>query len=154
MVWPGERYRLEDCTPCRFGWTRCQDRFMVNLSKVSAITLGISLCVAPMLWAAQTTGKSRAVLTADKNAFFLGENVLVHYCFENTTTGPIKISVGGDYRGSTRSLRFKVTVTDDTGTVMPDPDPSGYSLGGLGSSPQIDPGGQWCQSLPLMRYAR
>ena len=100
------------------------------------------------------TPKSRAVLTLDKNEFFLGENVLVHYCFENLSADPIKISFGSDYRGASRSLRFRVTVTDTAGRAMPDPDPSGYSLGGIGSSQEMTRGQRWCQSLPLMRYAR
>jgi hypothetical protein len=90
----------------------------------------------------------------DKPAFFLGENVLVNYCFENTADAPVKISVGFDYRDASRSLRFKTTVTDAQGTVMPDPDPSGYGSGGLGSFLEVLPGGRWCQSIPLMRYAR
>ena len=126
---------------------------MTNLSKAFAIALSMTVGIASV-GLAQTTGKSRVVLTLDKGEFFLGENVLVHYCFENTSDQPITVSVGSDYRGASRSLRFKVTVTDDAGTAMPDPDPSGYSLGGIGGSPQIEKGARWCQSLPLMRYAR
>lgn len=85
---------------------------------------------------------------------FLGENVLVDYCFVNPTKQPVKISVGGDYRGASRSLRFKATMTDSGGAVMPDPDPTGFSMGGLGWEPDVAPGNRWCQSLPLYAYAR
>lgn len=100
------------------------------------------------------SGPARVVLVADRARYFLGENVLVHYCLENIGTSPLTISVGGDYRGSSRSLRFHVTVTGEDGKVAEDPDPSGFNLGGLGYSPTIAPGDHWCQSLPLLRYAR
>jgi hypothetical protein len=94
------------------------------------------------------------VLTANRDRFLLGENVLVHYCLENTSSGPLHIDVGGDYRGSSRSLRFEVTVTGEDGKVVADPDPKPFNMGGLGYSPEIGPGASWCQSLPLLRYAR
>jgi hypothetical protein len=103
---------------------------------------------------ATVPGPSRVALTVDKPSFFLGENVLVHYCLENTGTQPITIDVGGDSRGASRSRRFTVVVTDAHGSALPDPDPGGFTLGGIGTSPTIVPGEQWCQSLPLMRYAR
>ena len=59
-----------------------------------------------------------------------------------------------DARGASRSLRFEVTVNDGNGKRMPDPDPSRFALGGVLQSPTIAPRAQWCQSLPLMRYAR
>ena len=96
----------------------------------------------------------RVVLSAAKPSFFLGENVLVDYCLENGSTAPVAISVGGDYRGASRSQRFKAMVTDARGQVLPDPDPRGGSLGGVGTSLTLAPGARWCQSLPLMRYAR
>jgi hypothetical protein len=99
------------------------------------------------------TADARVVLTADKREFFIGENVLIHYCLENTTAVPFTVSVGGDYRGGTRSSRFKVTVTNLAGVVMPDPDPAAMNLGGLGGVPTVDGNTRWCESLPLARYA-
>jgi len=98
--------------------------------------------------------QARATLRFDRPVHWLGENILAHFCVGNGGRDPFTISVGGDYRGASRFLRFKVTVTDDRGRVVPDPDPIPFNLGGLGFSPQIEPGGEWCQSLPLMRYAR
>jgi hypothetical protein len=118
---------------------------------IRGLVILLSLAVAA---AFQTPAKSRVILTMDKTEFLLGENVLVHYCFENTSKAPIKISYGGDYRGSSRHLRFKVTVTAGLSAVMPDPDPSGFSLGGIGGTEELADGGRFCQSLPLMRYAR
>jgi hypothetical protein len=66
----------------------------------------------------------------------------------------LSMSVGGDYRGSSRSLRFQTTVTDERGAAMPDPDPKPFNLGGMGYAPKLAPAETWCQSLPLARYAR
>ena len=104
--------------------------------------------------AASIAGGLRATVTFAKAAYFLGENVLADFCVANTTGAPIEISVGGDYRGSTRALRFKTTVLDERGGAMPDPDPNPMNFGGLGYSPKIKPGEPWCASLQLMRYAR
>ncbi len=101
-----------------------------------------------------TPGKGRIDLTVRKPTHFLGENVLVDFCVVNTDARAIVIEQGGDYRGASRSLRFKLDVRDAKGNPMPDPDPSGFNMGGLGNSPQIEPGKKWCQSLPLARYAR
>lgn len=99
-------------------------------------------------------GPARVVLSADREQFFVGENVLVHYCLENTGTSPISIDVGGDYRGSYRSIRFQVTVTGEDGARVSDPTPTEANLGGMASTPEIAPGESWCQSLSLLRYAR
>lgn len=104
--------------------------------------------------AASIAGGLRATVTFAKAVYFLGENVLADFCVANTTGAPIEISVGGDYRGSTRALRFKTTVIDERGAAMPDPDPNPMNFGGLGYSPKIKPGEPWCASLQLMRYAR
>jgi hypothetical protein len=50
-------------------------------------------------------GSARVVVSIDKPTFFLGENVLIHYCLENTSVTPFQISYGGDSRGASRSLR-------------------------------------------------
>jgi hypothetical protein len=99
-------------------------------------------------------GSARVVLSTDRRAFLLGENVLIHYCLESTSQTPFQIRHGGDSRGASRSQRFKITLTDERGTAVADPDPSGYHEGGLGGTPTIAPQGHWCQSLQLMRYAR
>src|SRR5512135_479557 len=90
------------------------------------------------------SGKARIDLGVRKPSYLLGENVLVDFCVVNTTGAPLTIEVGGDYRGSSRSLRFKVEVRDKSGAVMPDPDPNPMNFGGLGYSPKIEPGDKWC----------
>jgi hypothetical protein len=99
-------------------------------------------------------GTAHATVRFDRDKLFLGENVLAHFCIENTSSEAFSIDVGGDYRGSSRSLRFKTTVTDDKGAVMADPDPNPFNLGGISHSPKLAPADVWCESLPLGRYAR
>ena len=100
------------------------------------------------------TGKARVELGLRKPQFFLGENVLVDFCVVNQSDETLKLEVGGDYRGSSRSLRFKVQVRDASGALVADPDPEPMNFGGMGYSPEIAPNKRWCQSLALMRYAR
>jgi len=108
----------------------------------------------PQHIAAPPEGAGRVVLSVDRPRFFLGENVLLRYCLENTSSKPFQIEYGGDSRFSSRSQRFKMRVTDETGALVADPDPRGYHEGGGGGEPVIAPHDHWCQSLALMRYAR
>lgn len=93
-------------------------------------------------------------LETDRPEYFLGENVVVNFVLENTGTEPFKASVGGDYRGCDRNLRFKVTATDEQGHVMPSPDPNPMCMGGLGTSLPVKPGEKLYFSLPIMRYCQ
>lgn len=94
----------------------------------------------------------KATLEFDRAEYFLGENVLAHFILENAGTEPFTFSWGGDYRGSSRHLRFEVTATDEAGILAEDPDPSPMNFGGLGSSPTLAPGQKFPFSLPLVRY--
>lgn len=89
-----------------------------------------------------------------KRRWWLGENILIHFQVKNCGTLPFKVSFGGDYRGASRHLRFKVRATDQNGQLVADPDPTGFNMGGLSSSPQLKPGESFFHTLPLARYAR
>lgn len=121
--------------------------------------LGLLIC-APLPGEPMHPGKwpvpenARVRLVLDKEQFFLGENILAHFYVENAAGEAFEISVGGDYRGASRSLRYVVTATDKQGNTVADPDPSGFCMGGLGWSPRVEPGKPFCRSLPLMRYCR
>jgi len=97
---------------------------------------------------------ARVRLEAGRAEYFLGENVLVHFILENAGTQPFELAFGGDYRGASRALRFKVTATDEAGRAVEDPDPSPVSFGGLGGTRTLQPGERFVQSLPLLRYAQ
>ena len=75
---------------------------------------------------------AKVTIESDKQAYFLGENVLLHFILENAGNKPFEADFGGDYRGATRHLRFKVAAIDDSGRMAEDPDPSGFCGGGLG----------------------
>ena len=98
------------------------------------------------------TAAVQARLVFDQPSFFLGENVLAHFALTNTGKAPASISYGGDYRGAPRSLRFKVTATDEKGNTAPDPYVSTSHMGGLCWSHEIKPGETCWLSVPLTRY--
>jgi hypothetical protein len=97
---------------------------------------------------------ARVSIELDQKEYFLGENVLLHFCIENTGKEPFEIDLGGDYRGASRHLRFDVEVIDEAGKLCDDPDPSGFCLGGLGGSVTVEPGKTHYESIPLLRYRR
>lgn len=97
---------------------------------------------------------AKVTLRTDRNEYFLGEDVTLEFILENTGNEPFSAEFGGDYRGSSRSLRFIVTATDEVGRLAEDPDPSKMNLGGLVGPREIKPGANYTQSLPLMRYCR
>jgi hypothetical protein len=98
--------------------------------------------------------QARVSVELDQKEFFLGENLLLHFCIENVGTEPFSISLGGDYRGASRSLRFQVQALDAQGKPCDDPDPTGFCMGGLGHSPTVQPGKKHYESIPLLRYRR
>ena len=97
---------------------------------------------------------AKVTLEVDHRDHFLGENALVHFILQNTGDQPFDVDFGGDYRGATRHLRFKVTATDESGQVAEDPYPSEMCFGGFVDSQKLNPGDKFTQSLPLMRYCR
>ncbi len=97
---------------------------------------------------------ARVTLEMDKPQFFLGENILVHFRLENVGDKPFSYNYGGDYRGGSRSLRFKVTAVGPDGRPVADPDPSGFNMGGLEGTSELKPGQRVYWSLPLIRYCR
>src|SRR6266436_8268964 len=92
---------------------------------------------------------AKVTLELDRREYFLGENVLVHFILENTGDQPFEADFGGDYRGATRHLRFKVTAADESGHLAEDPDPSEWSGGGFGGARKLNPGDKFTESLPL-----
>ena len=94
---------------------------------------------------------ARVELVLDKQEYFLGENILLHYGVSNQGMELFRVNAGGDYRGAPRHLRFKVVATDAEGKLVEDPYPSIMYRGGLSSGKTLQPGETWWQSLPLMR---
>ena len=92
----------------------------------------------------------------DKSEYVLGENILAHAILTNAGTENFRASFGGDYRALGRHDRYKITVTDSDGAVLPDPleRRKGNDFGGMGSSPELKPGDEWVDSLPLCEFVR
>lgn len=128
----------------------------------SLLCLAVAICSSPVragdgsMWADRGTrpvpAGAKVTLELDRPEYFLGENVLVHFILQNTGDVAFDASWGGDYRGASRRLRFKVTATDEAGQVAEDPDPSPTCFGGLGGTKTLAPGESYICSLPLMRY--
>ena len=95
-------------------------------------------------------------LLLDKEEYFLGENILVHYCLENRGARPFTFRAGADYRGTSRHIRFSVIATGEDGKAALDPDPyAAYRcMGGVGGAIELKPGEKWFASLRLIRYCR
>jgi hypothetical protein len=94
-------------------------------------------------------------LVADKTNFFLGENILLHYRIHNASSNTLKISVGGDYRGSTRADRFTVTAVSGDGIPVADPTPFMRNFGGgLMPNSDIKPGEDWFENVWVIEYCR
>ena len=135
---------------------------MQLLAILSLLFLALMPCALPVraddesMWAANATQPvhegANVTLEFDHPDYFLGENVLMHFVLQNTGDTPFEASWGGDYRGASRHLRFKVTATDEAGQVAEDPDPSPMCMGGLGGPKTLKPGENFTTSLPLMRY--
>jgi hypothetical protein len=96
----------------------------------------------------------RLSLHFDKDLYFLGENILAHLLVENVGQGVLYINIGGDYRMASRSLRFSVTATDERGELLPDPDPSGFCMGGISSTTRLVPDQKHYESIQLLLYRR
>ena len=125
---------------------------MRTLRAVAAVFL--MFLAARTVAAAPVPPGARLSLELDRLVFFLGENVLVHLVVENVGTVPFRIDLGGDYRGSTRHLRFSVEATDAQGKEVPDPNPVQHNMGGISYGKEIKPGEKHYESLPLLRYRR
>jgi len=97
---------------------------------------------------------AKVALSCDRETYFLGENVLVHFKLENTGGPPFRAEFGHDYRGAPRALRFEVTATDQNGKRAADPYPNSMCMGGLGNWVTITPEKPFWRSVPISRYVR
>jgi hypothetical protein len=138
---------------------------------MKAIFIFVALMIAGLCWSAETNapfhdfwtqGKPGKVpaglevsLVADKTNYFLGENILLHYRIHNASSNTFKISVGGDYRGSTRADRFIVTAVSADGIPVADPTPLMRNFGGgLMPNSDIKPGEDWFENVWVIEYCR
>lgn len=98
--------------------------------------------------------QTEVTLSSERSQYFLGENVLIHFSVKNIGTLPVKLDVGGDYRGAHRALRFNLEAFDSDGLPAPDPHPNSQCFGGLGYQPTLKSGESFQSSLALAHYRR
>jgi hypothetical protein len=91
-------------------------------------------------------------LTTDKESYYLGENVLIHFQLTNTGDEPFDSNWGGDSRAAPRPLRFQVSATNAAGLAMSDPYPPSIRFGGFLHYKTLQPGETYTASLELMNY--
>jgi beta-lactamase regulating signal transducer with metallopeptidase domain len=97
--------------------------------------------------------KAQASIRLEREKYFVGEHIPVHYVVKNHGDHPIVISWGGDSR-AVRPLRFKFVAAGPDGPVD-DPFPTRWCMGGLGSSQTVVPGGEYDMGgLSLLSYRR
>jgi hypothetical protein len=120
------------------------------------LVINRSLLVGPPVPTTMPSGDPRkgakVTLKLDKKQYFLGENVLLRWRVANEGNQPFKISMGGDYRGSPRALRFKIEAVDRQGRKLPDLYPNPWNMGGMGVTPLLKPGDEHRTDITLMRY--
>jgi len=135
---------------------------MPNVMKSSSTnSTMIAATLILMAWTAKPAQTANGVplnvkitLVLDKQEFFLGENILLHYCVENTNGPAFSLDVGGDYRGGTRANRFKITATGKSGRAVPDPDPVQWNMGGMSPNSSLTNGSKWYEQVWLVRYCQ
>lgn len=113
----------------------------------------VSATVGERVATTPSGGTLHIALMANKARWFLGENILIDYVITNRGASPVDIGFGSDYRGASRHMRYRVVVADASGTVLRDPDPTGFNMGGIGGDHRLDPTQQFVHTLPLTRYA-
>jgi hypothetical protein len=93
-----------------------------------------------------------AFLRFDKSTYLLGQNISARFCVRNSSDARFYIWMGGDYRGSPRSLNFKVMAKDQYGYMVADPFPEIQCFGGIGGAHPIEPGETFEYVLPILLY--
>jgi hypothetical protein len=106
----------------------------------------------------------RITLVLDKEEYFLGENVILHYHIENPRNdvsdrrgpekGPFSLSIGGNMSFSDWDAQFKVEAIDQTGRKAEDwyPGSGSWPFGGMGGIKVLKPGDEFWDDLQLMKY--
>jgi hypothetical protein len=135
---------------------------MHRLSMIALMSVGTMLCticrgIEPAMDYSQPMPKGipegvEIKLTADKEKYLLGENILLHYEVKNVGTEPFILEEGGDSRAAPRHTRFQVSAIDEDARVIDDPTPEPHHAGGPLGRYSLKPGETLVESVPLMRY--
>ncbi|NQT40204.1 MAG: carboxypeptidase regulatory-like domain-containing protein, partial [Planctomycetes bacterium] len=153
-----ERHESEELGAWRKWWKEEGDAYMArHATPPAAASPPEQPAANPIEHRVEPAGDPRSgakiELVADKQEYFLGENVLLHYGVTNQGKQPFVVSFGGDSRSfPPRALRFKVVAIDENGRPIDDPYPAVMSFGGPGGDTTLEPGKAFWNSFPLMLY--
>jgi hypothetical protein len=98
------------------------------------------------------TAKLRAGFIPYKAQLVWGEPLQVKFTVENLGTNDFKFTFGGDYRGTGRHDRFKITVTDANGKALPDPIEHPFDFGGFLQSVNLKTGQIFTNVIDLTSF--
>jgi hypothetical protein len=94
----------------------------------------------------------RAGFIPRKAQLVWGEPLQVTFTVENLGASHFKFWFGGDYRGTGRHDRFKITVTDQDGKALPDPIKNVFDMGGIVQPVDLKPGQVFTNLLDLASF--
>ena len=97
--------------------------------------------------------KAIVQLQFGKPSYFIGQHMQFHVIVRNEADREIRVNWGGDSRAP-RPLRFKIIVVNEsTGKRAVDPHPNPFCMGGMGSTQNVPPGGEYDMGeLALQSY--
>ncbi len=95
-------------------------------------------------------------LERNRQRYFLGENILLKLVVRNySKVHEVNVRQGGDYRGTGRAYRLKVTAWDENGNRVPDPlgqRPYSSHRGGFVMDRQLSANENVFIKVPLLKY--
>ena len=93
-------------------------------------------------------------LEFDRDEYLIGESAEFRFILENQGRQAFEAWFGGDYRGSPRAIRFKITAVNSSGEEAPDSHPNPRFGGGIHHSVTVHAGDSHITTLELGRYRR
>lgn len=96
--------------------------------------------------------KIRAGFIPDKPEFVLGEPLQATFTVKNLGPANFEFWFGGDYRGTGRHDRFKITVTNAAGAPVPDPISHPMHFGGFIQPVNLKPGQSFTNVVRLTDF--
>ena len=94
----------------------------------------------------------RAGFVPDKPQLVWGEPLQVTFTVENLGPKDFDFMFGGDYRGTGRHDRFKITIRDAAGRVLLDPHANAPNFGGIMSQQNLTAGKTFTNIIDLSRF--
>ena len=94
----------------------------------------------------------RAGFVPCKAQLVLGEPLRLTFSVENLGPRGFAFRFGGDWQPTGRHNRFKITVTDTNGNVLPDPRATQFEMGGMVQPVWLSPGQSFSNVIDLLDF--